>query len=131
MTVLDHPPTLATRGITVYGTSIVYWTIFIMKMTVRSGPFSELENVCPSEISTHFLNCKGTAHESIPYISAPSQPREPSLPFQARELSPRALSCPLSMQTLFWTKALSKCLLPAHLWRYTGVSLLLLGLYHE
>jgi hypothetical protein len=31
-------------------------------MTVRSGPFSELENACPSEILNHFLNWKGTAH---------------------------------------------------------------------
>ena len=43
MTILDHSPTLDTRGITVYGTSTIYWTIFIMKMTSRSGPFSELE----------------------------------------------------------------------------------------
>jgi hypothetical protein len=31
-------------------------------MTVRSGPFSELENACSSEISNHFPNWKGTAH---------------------------------------------------------------------
>jgi hypothetical protein len=62
MTVLDHSPTLATRGIIVYGTSTIYQTIFITKMTVRSGPFSELENACPSEISNHFPNWKGTAH---------------------------------------------------------------------
>jgi hypothetical protein len=62
MTFLDHSPTLATRGITVYGTSTIYWTIFITKMIVRSEPFSELENSCPSEISNHFPNWKGTAH---------------------------------------------------------------------
>jgi hypothetical protein len=32
-----------------------------MKMTVRSGPFFELENACPSEISNHFPNWKGNA----------------------------------------------------------------------
>jgi hypothetical protein len=143
MIVLDHSPTLATRGIIVYGTSTIYQTIFITKMTVRSGPFSELENDVRQKSRTtfrtgkelpnldHFPNWKMTAHESIIYISAPSQPGEPSLPFQLRELSPRAPSCPLSTQTLSWTKALSKYLLPAHLWRYTGVSLLLPGLYHE
>jgi len=47
MTSLDHSPTLATRGINVYGTSAIYQTIFITKMNVRSGPFSELENECP------------------------------------------------------------------------------------
>jgi hypothetical protein len=62
MIVLDHSPTLATRGIVVYGTSSIYHTIFITKMTVRSGPFSELENACPSEISSHFPNWKGTTH---------------------------------------------------------------------
>jgi hypothetical protein len=31
-------------------------------MIVRSGPFSELENACPSEISNHFPNWKKTAH---------------------------------------------------------------------
>jgi hypothetical protein len=62
MIVLDDSPTLAIRGITVYGTSTIYQTIFIMKMTVRSRPFSEMENACSSEISNHFLNWKGTAH---------------------------------------------------------------------
>jgi hypothetical protein len=62
MTVIDHSPALATRGIVVYGTSTIYHTIFITKMTVRSGPFSELENACSLEISNHFLNWKGTAH---------------------------------------------------------------------
>jgi hypothetical protein len=47
---------------TLYGTSTIYRTIFITKMTVRSGPFSELESACPSEISNHFSNWKGTAH---------------------------------------------------------------------
>jgi hypothetical protein len=60
--VLDHSPTLATRGIFVYGTSTIHRTIFIMKMTVQSGPFSELENAYPSEISNHFPNWKGTTH---------------------------------------------------------------------
>jgi hypothetical protein len=31
-------------------------------MIVQYGPFFELENACPSEISNHFLNWKGTAH---------------------------------------------------------------------
>jgi hypothetical protein len=53
---------LTTRGITIYGTSTINRTIFITKMTVQSGPFSELENACPSEISNHFLNWKETAH---------------------------------------------------------------------
>jgi hypothetical protein len=72
-----------------------------------------------------------TSHESIICISAPSQPGEPSLPFQLRELSPRAPSYPVSMQTLSWTKALLEYMLLAHMWRYTRVSLLLPGLYHE
>ena len=54
--VLDHSPTLATRGIVVYVTSAIYRTIFITKMTVRSGLFYELENSCPSEISNYFPN---------------------------------------------------------------------------
>ena len=62
MIILYHSPTLATRGIVVYGTSTIHRTIFITKMTVRSGPFSELENACPSEISNHFPNWKGTTH---------------------------------------------------------------------
>jgi hypothetical protein len=61
MTILDHSPTLATRGINVYGTSTINRTIFITKMTIRSGPFSELENARPSEISNHFLDWKGIA----------------------------------------------------------------------
>jgi hypothetical protein len=77
MIVLDHSPTLATRGIIVYGTSTIYQTIFIMKMTVRSGPFSKMENACPLEISNHFPNWKETAHpgpffelkNDCPYIS--------------------------------------------------------------
>ena len=60
--VLDHSPTLATRGIVVYGTSTIYRTIFITKMTIRFGLFSELETECPSEISNHFPNWKGTSH---------------------------------------------------------------------
>jgi hypothetical protein len=55
-------PMFTTRGIVVYGTSTIHRTIFIRKMTGRSGPFSELENACPSEISNHFLKWKGTAH---------------------------------------------------------------------
>jgi hypothetical protein len=62
MTVLDHSPTLARRGIDVYGTSTIYRAIFITKITVRSIPFSELENSYPLEISNHFLNWKGTVH---------------------------------------------------------------------
>jgi hypothetical protein len=61
MIILDRSPTLATREIVVYGTSAIYRTIFITKMIVQSGPFSELENVCPSEISNHFPDWKGTA----------------------------------------------------------------------
>jgi hypothetical protein len=53
---------LTKRGIVVYGTSTIHRTIFIMKMTFRSGPFFELENACPSEISNHFPNWKGTSH---------------------------------------------------------------------
>jgi hypothetical protein len=34
----------------------------LRKMTFRSGPFSELENAYPSEISNHFPNWKGTSH---------------------------------------------------------------------
>jgi hypothetical protein len=79
MIVLDHSPTLATRGIIVYGTSTIYQTIFITKMTVRSGPFSELENDVRQKSRTtfrtgkelpnldHFPNWKMTAHESIIY----------------------------------------------------------------
>jgi hypothetical protein len=52
------PPTLATRGFVVYGTSAIYQTIFITKRTDRSGPFSELENLCPSEILGHFPDWK-------------------------------------------------------------------------
>jgi hypothetical protein len=33
-----------------------------MKIIVRSGPFSELENAYPSEMSNYFPNWKGTAH---------------------------------------------------------------------
>jgi hypothetical protein len=51
-------PMLTTRGITFYGTSSIHRTIFITKMTVRSGPFSELENACPLEISTTFQTGK-------------------------------------------------------------------------
>ena len=50
------------KRIVVYGTSTIYRTIFITKMTVRSGTFFELENAYPSEISNHFPNWKGTAH---------------------------------------------------------------------
>ena len=40
-----------------------YWAvIFVMKMTVRYGPFSELENSYLLEISNHFPNYKGTTH---------------------------------------------------------------------
>jgi hypothetical protein len=53
---------LTTRGINVYGTSAIHRTIFIAKMTIQSGPFSELENVYPSKISNHFPNKKGSAH---------------------------------------------------------------------
>jgi hypothetical protein len=53
---------LATRGIVVYGTSTIHRTIFITKMTIRFGPFSELENASSLEISNHFPNWKGTAH---------------------------------------------------------------------
>ena len=58
-------PMLTTRGIVVYGTSAIHWTIFIMKMTVQSGPFSELENVSPSEISIHFTNWKESVHAGL------------------------------------------------------------------
>jgi hypothetical protein len=61
MIVLEHSPTLATRRIVVYGTSTIYWTIFITKMTVRYRPFSELENDFSLEISNHFPDGKGTA----------------------------------------------------------------------
>jgi hypothetical protein len=62
MIFLDLSPTLDTRGIIIYGTSTIYQTIFITKNIVIYGPFSELENAYPSEISNHFLNWKGTAH---------------------------------------------------------------------
>ena len=61
MNVLDHSPTLATRGITIYGISTIYRTIFITKMIVRSRPFFELENSRLSEISNHFPDWKGNA----------------------------------------------------------------------
>jgi hypothetical protein len=53
---------LATRGIVVYGTSSIHQTIFIMKMTIRSGPFFELENAYPLAISNQSSKWKGTAH---------------------------------------------------------------------
>jgi hypothetical protein len=37
-------------------------TYILYLVYYRSGPFSELENACPLEISNHFLNWKGTAH---------------------------------------------------------------------
>jgi hypothetical protein len=62
MIILDHSPTLDTRGINVYGTSTIYQTIFITKMIFRSGPFFEMENTYPSETSNQFPKWKGTAH---------------------------------------------------------------------
>jgi hypothetical protein len=61
MTILDHSPILATRGIAIYGTSAIYQTIFITKTIIHYGPFSELENNCPLEILDHFLDWKVTA----------------------------------------------------------------------
>jgi hypothetical protein len=61
MNFLYHSPTLAIRGIILYGTSTIYQTIFNMKITIRSGPFSELENACSSKISNQFPDWKGTA----------------------------------------------------------------------
>jgi hypothetical protein len=54
-------PKLITREIVVYGTSTIHQTIFITKMTVLSGPFFELENACPLEISITFRTGKGIA----------------------------------------------------------------------
>ena len=48
-----------------YGTSTIYRTIFITKITVRSRPFFEMENACPLEISNHISNWKMTVHKSI------------------------------------------------------------------
>jgi hypothetical protein len=62
MIFLDYSPTLDTKGISFYGTSKIYLTIFITKMIFQFGPFFELENSCPLEISNKFLNWKGTAH---------------------------------------------------------------------
>jgi hypothetical protein len=61
MIFLDHSPTLATRGILVNGTPIIYRTIFVTKMTVRSGPFSKLENDYLTEILDHISDWKVTA----------------------------------------------------------------------
>jgi hypothetical protein len=36
-----------------------------MKMTVQFGPFSDMENVCPSEISIHFPNWKESAQDGL------------------------------------------------------------------
>jgi hypothetical protein len=102
-------------------------------MFVRNiKPLSELQRELP--ILDHFPNWKMTIHESIVYILV----LPPNLgihlfpfSFHLRELSPQAPSCLVSMQTLSWTKALSKYLLFAHLWRYTRASLLLPGIYLE
>jgi serine/threonine protein kinase len=56
MIVLNHSPTLATRGIIVYGASTIFQT-----MTVGSRPFSKLENDCPSKIFDQFSKWKVTA----------------------------------------------------------------------
>jgi hypothetical protein len=61
MNFLDHSLTLATRGIIVYGTSLIYEAIFVKKMTFCSGPFFKLENECLLEILDHFLDLKVTA----------------------------------------------------------------------
>jgi hypothetical protein len=143
MTVLDHSPTLATRGITVYGTSTIYQTIFVTKMTVRSGPFSELENDCPSEILDHFPDWKVTAQpgpfskleNDCPYINNISV-LPPNLgvitSFSNKEVISTSPSLSLKYANFSsWTEALPKYLLSAHLWRYTGEPLLPSGLYHR
>jgi hypothetical protein len=72
MTVLDHSPTLTTRGIVFYGTSTICRT-----MIVGFGPFSELENECSSKILDHFPDWKVTSQpgpfskleNEFPYIN--------------------------------------------------------------
>jgi hypothetical protein len=89
-----------------------------MKMTIRSGPFSELEDACPLEISNHFPNWKGTAHPG-PFFElksdCPSINNTSVLPpnlgvissFFNKEVV--STSSSLSMQTLSsWTKAFTK-----------------------
>jgi hypothetical protein len=56
MIVLDHSPTLGTRGIDVYGTSTICRT-----MTFCFRAFSELEDECPSKILDHFPDWKVTS----------------------------------------------------------------------
>ena len=95
----------------------------------QSGPFSELENVCQSEISIHFLNWKEstfpgpflrtekmTVHQSIIHqCSLPTW--ESSLPFSIRKSSPQA---PAWVHKLFHLeqKLYQNVCLSTHLWRY-------------
>ena len=79
MIVLDHFPTPDTMGIVVYGTSTIYQTIFVKKMTVHFGPFFKLEMIVHKKSWTtfrtgkwlpnldHFPNWKMTSHISIIY----------------------------------------------------------------
>jgi hypothetical protein len=84
-------------------------------------PFSELENVCPSEITIHFPNWKESAHPG-PFFElkndCPSISNTSVLPpnlgvissFFNKEVV--STSSSLSMQNLSsWTEALPKCLL--------------------
>jgi hypothetical protein len=142
MIVLDHSPTLDTKGIIVYGTSAIYRTIFITKMTIRSGPFFELENAWPLEISNYFSNWKGSAHPgpfselenhcpSISNISVLPPNLGVITPFSNKEVISTSSSLSLKYANFSsWTEALPKYLLSAHLWRYTGEPLLSSGLYH-
>jgi hypothetical protein len=132
MNILNHSITLATRGIVVYGTLAICQTIFITKMIVRSRPFFELENACPSEISNHFPNRKGTAHPR-PFVKlkndCPSINNISYLPPNLGVISSFFIKgYVFTSPILFleyakfssWIEALPKYMLSSHMWRYIG-----------
>jgi hypothetical protein len=143
MIVLDHSPTLATRGIVVYGTSTIFQTIFITKMIVYSGPFSELENDYPSEILGHFPDWKvitqpgpfSKLENDSPYINNISVlPPNLGVITSLSNKEVISMSPNLSLKYVNFssrTEALPEYFLSAHMWRYTGEPLLPSGLYHK
>lgn len=143
MIVLDHSPTLATRGIVVYGMSTIYWTIFVTKMIVCSRPFFELENDCPLEILDHFLDWKVTSQprpfskleNDCPYINN-ILVLPPNLgvitSFSNKEfISTSPILSIKYVNFSSWTEDLPKYMLFSHQWRHPGEPLLPSGLYHK
>jgi hypothetical protein len=143
MSVIDHSPTLAIRGIVVYGTSTIYHTNFVKIMIVYSGPFFELENDCLSEILDHFMDWKVTSQpgpfskleNDCLYINNISLlPPNLGLITSLSNNEVISMSPNLSLKyTKFssWTEDLPKYLLSSLLWIYTREPILPSGLYHR